>query len=140
MRSVSVRLCDLEKVTIPLGFVGENIYTKVYIDCKKVFDEHPDAVPALSVIPPQGDAYPAVVTKDGDMVIWEITASDLIYKGSGEMQLAFVEDEMIGKTWSAKTKIYKSIEPSGEVPEPVANWLIQANAALSAIEAMGRGF
>lgn len=140
MRSVSVRLCDLGKVTIPLGFVGENNFTRVYIDCKKIFDEHPDALPALSVIPPYGDAYPAVVTKEGDMVIWEVTASDLIYTGNGEMQLSFVDGETIGKTLSARTRVYKSIEPSGEVPDPVANWLVEANAALAAIDAMGREF
>lgn len=118
MRSVSVRLSDLEKVTIPIGFVGENIYTKVFIDCKKVFDEHPTATAVLVVTPPMGDVYPAVTSREGDMVIWEVTSSDLLFDGNGQIQLSFIQDEMIGKSYPGRTKVYKSSEPSGEVPDP----------------------
>ena len=134
MRSVSVRLGDLDKITIPIGFVGENLYTSVNIDCKEVFDKHPSAIPSLSVTPPKGDSYPAVTTRDGDIVTWVICDSDLVYKGTGEIQLAFtVDGEMIGKSFPANTRILRSIEPSGEVPTPIANWLVQANAALNEI-------
>lgn len=122
MRSVSVRLCDLEKVTIPIGFVGENIYTKVFIDCKKVFDEHPTATAVLVVTPPRGDIYPAVTSREGDMVIWEVTSSDLLYDGNGQIQLSFIQDEMIGKSYPGRTKVYKSSEPSGESPDPWESW------------------
>ena len=69
MRSVSVRLADLCKITIPIGFVGENLHTKVKIDCMKLFEEYPDAIVALSVKPAEGDAYPAVVTREGNFII-----------------------------------------------------------------------
>ena len=38
-----MRLADLENnPLIPIGFVGENIYTVVRVDCKKVFDQELD--------------------------------------------------------------------------------------------------
>ena len=134
MQSIKIKLCDMKKVTIPIGFVGENIFTKVYIDCKKIFDEHPSAVPALSVSSPSGDKYPAIVVREGDIVIWEITASDLTQDGSGEIQLSFIHDEMIGKSWKARTKVYKSIQADGEAPESVQNWLDHAEIVLANIE------
>lgn len=134
MRTVSVRLADLQRVTIPIGFAGENLYTRVIIDCKKEFDEHPTAVVGLAVAPPTGDPYPAVVTRDGDFVIWDVTASDVVYDGSGEIQLSFVVDEMIGKTYRGRIMINKSILPNGEAPDPISNWIDRANAALGTIE------
>ena len=134
MRSESYRLRDLDKVTIPIGFVGENLYTTVKIDCGEVFSVHPDAVPSLAVTPPEGESYPAVVTREGDIVIWRISASDLIHKGTGEIQLSFtIDGEIIGKTYPANTRVFRSIVPSGTVPTPVENWLVQAGEALQSL-------
>ena len=65
MRTVSIRLEDLAKMTIKIGFVGENEHTRVCIDCKKAFDEYPGAVATLTVQPPAGEAYPDVTTRTG---------------------------------------------------------------------------
>ena len=70
MRSVSVRLADLENIKINLGYVGENEHVHILFDCKKAFDQYPNAVPSMVVVPPKGDAYPAVVTREGDIVEW----------------------------------------------------------------------
>ena len=135
MRSVSLRLSDLERnPMVPIGFEGENEYTTVNIDCKKIFDEHPTAVPTWAVTPPQGDSYPVVVVRDGDIVSWTVSDSDLVYPGSGKFQLSFViGDEVIGKTYSARTRILDSITPSGNAPTAIQNWLTQAAAALQAL-------
>lgn len=134
MRSVSLRLVDLErKPLIPLGFEGENEYMTINFDCKTVFDKHPTAVPTLAVTPPQGDSYPAVVVRDGDIVSWTVCDSDLVYPGEGELQLTFVDGTIIGKTYKARTKVLDSITPSGEAPTPIQNWLTQAAAALQAL-------
>ena len=134
MRSVSVRLEDLQKVTIPIGFVGENLHTKVLIDCKKVLDEYPTAVVSLTVKPPEGDAYPAITTREGDIVEWTVTNSDLVYDGNGEMQLTFTVGEVIAKSFVGKIRVVRSIVGNGEVPTPVEEWLIQANETLEAVE------
>ena len=60
MRSISMRLAEMEKVKINIGYVGENEHTTVLIDCKKAFDEYPEAVASLTVRPPRGGEYPAV--------------------------------------------------------------------------------
>ena len=86
MRTVSYRLVDLNRAVLTIGKVGENDYTRVQFDCKKVFDEYPSATPALSVINPSGTAYPAVVTRDGDYVLWDVQDSDLTAQGQGEAQ------------------------------------------------------
>ncbi len=136
MRTVSIRLEDLQKVTIPLGFEGENLYTQVRIDCKKVFDEDQSFVPTLAIVAPSGEKYPGIVTRDGNIVTWEVSASDLTSKGTGELQLAFTKDEVIGKTYVARTRIERSIIPSGEVPTVIENFIIEAGEIVNGIPQM----
>lgn len=133
MRTVSVRLSDLERAVVPIGFVGENQHTQVRIDCLKLYEEYPHAAASLTVKPPKGDSYPAVVVRDGNTVVWEITDSDLIYDGNGEIQLSFTVDEVVAKSYVGRIKISRSITPTGEVPEPLDDFLTRAGAALTAI-------
>ena len=85
MRSVSVRLDDLKTMILCLGFAGENEHTRVTIDAKKMYDQYPSASVSLTVQPPEGEAYPAVIARDGDFVTWDVTDSDLIAEGNGEL-------------------------------------------------------
>lgn len=141
MRSVSIRQFDMKQATIPLGFEGENEFTEVRIDCKKTFDQHPNAVPSMTVTDPAGNKYPAVVTRDGDIVVWQLTAGDLTTKGYGEIQIEFVIDgTVIGKTDIARTRIERSIFPDGEAPEPMQNWLDEANQTLAEVEEAKQAF
>lgn len=133
MRSVSYRLDDLERATIPIGFEGENLYTHVNIDCKKVFDEDDGFVPTLVITAPSGEKYPGIVTREGNIVTWEVSASDLIRKGSGELQLAFTHGEVVGKTFVAKTRIERSIIPTGDVPTEIENFIIEAGTIVNGI-------
>ena len=133
MRTVSMRLADLSKTQIRIGYEGENLHTTVLIDCKKVFDEYPGAAASLTVQPPAGAAYPAVVTRDGDIVEWEITDSDLIHEGEGEIQLAFTVGEVVVKTAIGSIRILRSIMAAGEIPDPLDDFLTRAGAALTAI-------
>lgn len=133
MRSVSVRLADLERCVIPIGFVDENLHTRVRFDCKKMFDEYPNALPSLAVSPPEGSTYPAIVTKDGDFVVWDVTASDCASNGSGEIQLTFVSGEIVAKSPVGRIRVTRSMNPSGEIPDPVQDWITQANAVLAEI-------
>lgn len=133
MRTVSYRLVDLIRATINLGFAGENEHTQVVFDGKRVFDDYPNAVPSLTVKPPVGDTYPAVTTRDGNLITWVVTNSDLIYEGHGEIQLAFEENGVVVKSYIAKTSISRSIIPMGEVPTPIQNWIDEANEAIGTI-------
>ena len=133
MRTVSIRLEDLAKMAIKIGFVGENEHTRVCIDCKKAFEEYPNAAAALTVQPPAGEAYPDVTTRDGDTVIWDVMDHDLTDEGNGELQLSFVVDETVKKSYIGRTEICRSILPAGDVPEAIDDWLTRANAALAEI-------
>lgn len=133
MRTVTYRLGDLQSAVVRIGFVGENEHTRVIFDCKKVFDEYPSALAALTVQPPEGAAYPAVVVRDGDLVYWDIYDSDLVYDGRGEGQLAFSENGKAVRSFVFRTAIDRSIVPTGEVPEPLDDFLTRAGEALTAI-------
>ena len=135
MRSVSIRLEDLCKITIPIGFAGENLRTTVRIDCMKMFQDYPDAIATLSVKPPEGKPYPTVVTRDGDIVVWEVTSSDLASQGYGEIQLSFLVDDVVAKSFVGKTRVDKSILPTGQAPDPIKDWIVRAEAALEGIPA-----
>lgn len=133
MRTVTYRLGDLQSAVVRIGFVGENEHTRVIFDCKKVFDEYPSALAALTVQPPEGAAYPAVVVRDGDLVYWDVYDSDLVYDGRGEGQLAFSENGKAVRSFVFKTVIDRSIVPTGEVPEPLDDFLTRAGETLTAI-------
>ena len=133
MRSVSVRLSDIGKIVVPIGFVGENMRTAVYIDCKKVFDEYPNAEARLTVYSPGGIAYPASVTRNSNIVEWIISDADLIDHGTGEYQLSFINENTVVKSYIGKTKVFKSIVPTGDVPSPIENWIIRAENTLDSI-------
>ena len=136
MRSVSVRLEDLQKIIIPIGFVGENEHTRVLIDAGRVLDEYPEATATLTVAPPYGDPYPAVVTRDGKTVIWDVTDSDLIQEGQGEIQLSFTVGEVVAKSYIGRTRVNRSIVPASDIPDPMDDWLTRAGALLDELEGM----
>lgn len=133
MRSVSIRLEDMNRMEIVIGKVAENLHTQVNFDCKKMFDAYPDAVPALSVMNPAGVCYPAIVERDGDIVTWNVTDSDLVKEGTGEVQLNFIEGETVAKSYIGRIKVTRSLIANGETPDPVQNWLDEAEAALADI-------
>lgn len=134
MRTVTYRLADLQRASISIGFVGENEYTRVQFDALKVFDEYPSAIPSLSVVNPAGTAYPAVVTYDGDYVIWDVQDSDLAVQGRGEAQLTFTSDGVVVKSYVFRTVIDRSVVANGETPDPVQNWLDEATEVLGEVE------
>ena len=133
MRSVTVRLDDLRTTVLNLGFVGENEHTQIRIDSKKMYDQYPTASASLTVCPPEGESYPAVIERDGDFVLWTITDSDLVHEGSGEIQLSFTVSEVVAKTYIGRFKVSRSIIATGEIPEGIDDFLTRAGAALTSI-------
>ena len=133
MRTVNVGINELHGKVLWLGYVGENEHTQIVLDCTPVFSEYPAAVPAVTVQPPYAQPYPAIVSRDGNNVVWFITDSDLIHCGKGEMQVTFTENGVVVKSRIVNVSIGRSIEPTGVVPEPIENWLVEANTALNAI-------
>ena len=134
MRTISYRLEDLKKVTIHIGYVGENEHTRVNIDAGEVFAENPDAVVTMKVQPPRGEVYPVTVSREGDIVTWDVKNSDLVSRGAGEIQLTFTEGTEVIKSCIARISIDRSIVGNGTAPDPVQDWVDSANEKLAAVE------
>ena len=135
MRTISYKLDDLKKIVIPIGFEGENDHTRVIIDAGEVFAQYPSAAASLRVKPPQGSIYPVVVNRDGDRVIWNVKDTDCASDGSGEAQFTFTENNVIVKSVVTKIKINRSLKATGPAPDPIEDWLDEANEALEEIQA-----
>lgn len=133
MRTVPVRLEDIEKKIICLGFVGENEHSRIMFDAKEMYDQYPHAAVSLSVTPPDGESYPAVIERDGDIVIWDVVDSNLTAEGAGEYQLGFTDEPHVARTYVGKFRVKRSIIPTGDVPTALDDFITRAGAALTAI-------
>lgn len=135
MRTLTYQLRDLKKVTIEIGFEGENNRTQVRIDCGEVFAEYPNAAVSMKVQAPKGGIYPATVNRDGNMILWTVRDCDVANKGNGEIQLTFTDGETVVKSCRGKIHIDRSLKGSGTAPSGVQDWLERAEEVLEGVEA-----
>ena len=134
-------LQDLRSRQLVIGFVGENEHTRILFGAGTIYGEYPHAAASLTVSAPGAAPYPAVVSRDGDYVVWNVVDSNLVHEGDGEIQLAFAENGVVVKTYIGRIRIMRSIVPTGEIPEALEDFLEQAGAALTAIpETIGEAF
>lgn len=135
MKIIETTFEKLPRERLVIGFEGENQRATVRIDCASVFAEYPNATPALIVKPLFADAYPVVVGRDGTDVVWLITSEILSFTGDGEIQLTFVKDQVICKSAIAKIRVCRSLQVTGDMPDPVAQWVDDANEKLAEVDA-----
>jgi hypothetical protein len=126
MKAINVMLSNLDGKVIPIGYEGENMYTRVRINCVEIFTEYPDATVSMVISPPTGSMYPAVIEKSGVMVVWDITKSILSSNGSGSAQLTFKDGKTEIKSVIFGLSINRSLIADGEPPEPVQEWIDRA--------------
>ena len=134
MRVERVNLDELSAKSLDLGFVGEQNHTKIIISCVMMFSDYPDAVATMVVNPPVGDIYPVQLTRSGNKLEWNVSASDLAYAGSGSYQLTFTENEEIIKVEYGSYFVKPSMTSTGEPPTPIEDWMQEATGALEALE------
>lgn len=135
--TVSYKLEDLKKgVIIPIGFVGENDFTRVIFDAEEIYKKFPNASVSMKVQPPKGVIYPATVTRDGNTVIWQVKEADVANRGGGELQLTFTDGETKIKTYIARTDVKRSLAGNGHAPDPVQDWVDNAEEVLDDLAAM----
>ena len=134
MRTATLRLEDLKTTIINMGYVGENEHKQIRFDGKKMFQEYPNASVSLTVCPPAGEAYPATIERDGDFVLWTITDSDLVAEGCGEIQLTFTESPHIAKSYICRTKVLRSLVPTGDIPSGLDDFITRADQLLDQVE------
>lgn len=134
MRSSTWRLEDLRNVILNLGFVGENLHTRQIFDCKKMFDQYPNASVSMTVTPPEGEPYPGTIERDGDLVIWDVRDSDLVAEGDGEIQIVFTQEPHIARSYNARTHICRSQVPTGSIPSGLDDYITRADQLLDQVE------
>ena len=135
MKIVETTFERLPRERLEIGFKGENLRATVRIDCASVFAEYPNATPSLTVKPLFADAYPVVVDRNGTDVDWLITSEILSFSGDGEIQLVFYKDEVICKSAVSKIRVCRSLQVTGEKPDPIARWEDAANRKLAEVDA-----
>ena len=124
-----IQRVDIDKMAtklLELGYQEENIHTEVQIDCTGVLWDYPDATVEMSVQAPNGEKYPVVPELANNVVIWDVTDSDLVYPGSGKIQLTLKNGNEVIKSASCSTRIMESITATGSAPTPLENWMQQA--------------
>ena len=129
-----INIADISTSRVCIGYEGEQNHAQVVFDCGSLFYEYPDATAQMAVRPPVGDIYPHAVSRDGNDIVWNVTASDCATPGNGEYQLTFVSGETIVKSYIGFFSVRESLVANGEAPEGVEDWLETAQAALEAFD------
>lgn len=135
MKVINTSVSELQNKVLCIGFVGENERTQVRIDASTVFAEYPHATPSLAIKPPLGSTFPVLVDRDGTDVVWDVLNSDLQRQGDNEIQLTFIKDSVICKSFIGKARVLRSLKVDGETPTPVESWTDAANAKLAEVDA-----
>lgn len=118
---------------LTLGFEGEQNHTQVVIYWTALYEQYPSATATMVIKPPTGDAYPKVITQDENRILWDVSAADTSIPGSGSYQLTFTDGDEIIKTFIGSYRVLNSITGSGEAPDPVTDWVNEANEVLASI-------
>ena len=134
MRIEYINLDKLASTVIGIGYEGEQNHTRVIIRCGAFFAKYPEANAGMAVEPSAGGIYPVALDRDGGDLIWDVSPADLAPGGRGRLQLTFTdgieEDAEIIKSVIGAYEIQASLEVTGEAPDPIQNWIDDANAVL----------
>lgn len=127
-----------ETQPIELGSVGENLAREVVFDLNKLWADHGSGTyTMLHKRPGEDTAYPCNVTRDGALLTWQITDTDVALPGLGQCELSCTSGETVVKSIIFTTHIEESLISSGEPPAPWENWLETLLSAAGGISTSG---
>ena len=141
---IVVKADDL--TSLALGRQGENLARQVVFDLSAWKSEYgPGSVELIAQRPGDETPYPVVTTRDGDSVVWSVTAADTLYPGdSGRCELRYYVGETLAKSriWGTYVAIAMGTPSETTPPEPEKGWVdkvleagISAEAAADRAEA-----
>ena len=133
MRTITVGLREITTQLLLIGLEGEQNSSQIIFDCSELLGDYPDATVSMAIKPPQGNIYPKAVEKVGNTVVWTISSSDCAIPGNGEYQLSFTDGTAIVKTFRGLFTVYDSLIGNGTAPDPVQDWIEDANAVLESL-------
>lgn len=115
--------------TIPLGRQGENLARQILFDVSGWESEYgPGSVELIAQRPGDETPYPVVTARDGDSVVWSVTAADTLYPGdSGRCELRYYVGETLAKSRIWGTYVARAMDTPSETapPEPEQGWVDQ---------------
>jgi len=130
-------ICAKKNSDIPLGRTGENDVEGVSFDVKDWPSLYGEGGSFVLVHQRPGDTQPYVcataVGSSGNLV-WVIQDTDVQFTGRGEAQLSYVVDSKVAKSVIFTTRISRSLDQEGELPEPYESMiedLIEAAANIT---------
>lgn len=136
MRLIELQLEEIERQSFCIGFEGEQNHTGIVFQCDAVFAEYPSAAATMAVKSPSGDLYPVSLDREGEDLVWIISASDCVSSGLGQYQLTFVDGQAVIKTFIGSFLVMPSLMATGNPPAPLTDWLQRAGLTLGAFENM----
>lgn len=107
-------------LSIPLGRRGENNARQIIFDCSGFEREYPCGTAQL-LVQRHLDSVPYLppVVREGDRVIWTLTAADTAKPGTGRAELRWYVNETLAKSRVLDTYTMPALgEPSEDIPEP----------------------
>lgn len=134
MNRVQLSQNGIESTQLQIGFVGEQNHTRVIIYCSTMFAAYPNAIATMIIQPPTGEAYPKALTRDGVKLIWDVSAADCAYNGTGQYQLTFTDGEEVIKSYIGSFNVRQSISGNGEAPTPIEEWMTEAGVLLEELK------
>lgn len=130
MYKIQISTDAISSTILPIGFQGENEHTQVVIYWSTLYTKYPSAVATMVIRSPIGEMYPKTITQTGNKVVWDVTAGDAAQQGNGEYQLTFTNGSEVIKTYIGSFTVLPSIVGTGEPPDPLDDWLQDAQQAL----------
>lgn len=130
-------ICAKKDSDIHLGRTGENDVEGVRFDVKDWPDLYGEGGSFVLVHQRPGDTQPyvcATAVGSSGCLVWVIQDVDVQYTGRGEAQLTYVVDSKVAKSVIYTTRISRSLEQEGELPEPYESMiedLIEAAANIT---------
>ena len=133
-------IMDMTRGLNHIGRLGENEHrTFRFPDSCEVLTMYPGVSVSVLVKRP-GDtvAYPVapgyVEIRDG-AVYWTVQSGDLILVGRGNVELVFVQGDIVAKNIIYDTYVDRALDGAGEAPEPWESWQTDMAQVAAEVEA-----
>lgn len=136
MRAIEETFETFGKRVLWLGYSGEDDRALLVIDLHDILQEFPNVSAVLKIRPPgERTAYPVIAKVEDEKLCCSITDSMTAIEGRSELQLSLVSpDGVTVKTAIAAAEISRSLSEGGEPPDPVENWIENAELTRQATE------
>lgn len=128
MNTISVDVESLKgSNVIEIGLRGETDVTEVVFDVSSLVETYGDGtVTLLAKRNGDADAYPIIVTRTDNEVIWTVNDTDTAVCGFGSCELWYYVGDALAKTIVYKTFVGEDIgSESATPPDPYAGWVTQ---------------